>query len=105
MIILCTKTTRTAHRNGSPTSLSFQMRIRLLARRECRHGRRQLQAHQCSQKRLFWEDMLACIEFKRPTKKLSKCPLSYELYPVSFYSQPMLMLPLHRCVLYYKLPA
>jgi len=32
-------------------------------------------------KGFFWEDMLACIEFKRPTKKLSKCPLSYEVAP------------------------
>jgi hypothetical protein len=29
--------------------------------------------------RLFWEDVLACIEFKRPTKKLPKLPPSYEV--------------------------
>jgi hypothetical protein len=29
--------------------------------------------------RLFWEDVLACIEFKRPTKKLPKPPPSYEV--------------------------
>jgi hypothetical protein len=29
--------------------------------------------------RLFWEDVLACIEFKRPTKKLTKPPPSYEV--------------------------
>ncbi|OJA10728.1 hypothetical protein AZE42_13150 [Rhizopogon vesiculosus] len=34
-----------------------------------------------AKKRFFWEDMLACIEFKRPTKKLSKCPPCYEVAP------------------------
>ena len=29
--------------------------------------------------RLSWEDVLACIEFKRPTKKLPKPPPSYEV--------------------------
>ncbi|KAG1807196.1 hypothetical protein EV424DRAFT_248780 [Suillus variegatus] len=32
-------------------------------------------------KKLFWKDVLACVEFKRPTKKLSQCPLSYEVAP------------------------
>jgi hypothetical protein len=32
-------------------------------------------------KQLSWKDVLACIEFKRPTKKLSQCPLSYEVVP------------------------
>jgi hypothetical protein len=33
--------------------------------------------------RLFWEDVLACIEFKRPTKKLPKPPPSYEVKGIS----------------------
>ncbi|OJA10657.1 hypothetical protein AZE42_07281, partial [Rhizopogon vesiculosus] len=42
--------------------------------------------------RLVWKDMLACIEFKRPTKKLSKSPLSYEVAPYKSTN------PEYRCV-------
>jgi hypothetical protein len=28
---------------------------------------------------LLWKDVLACIEFKRPNKEFSLCPLSYDV--------------------------
>jgi len=42
--------------------------------------------------RFFWKDVLACIEFKRPTKKLSQLPLAYE---VELYKPTK---PEYRCV-------
>jgi hypothetical protein len=82
---------RTSQRMPDVAILPFKCAFAALPEEE-RDDDNSINAATKPETRLVWKDMLACIEFKRPTKKLSKSPLSYEVTPYKSTN------PEYRCV-------
>jgi hypothetical protein len=73
---------RTSRRKPDVLILLFNRAFEASSEENCHMGHDEFRLTSAAtrpESRLFWEDILACIEFKRPTKKLAKPPPSYEV--------------------------